>query len=217
MPPGRPGAHPLGTEIVPLPPAARLQATEVLTRAFMHDPSSRRIFPEEDRRRSMTGLWQARLTTCLRYGQVLTTPGRAGVSCWLSPGNTDLTCWKILRTGVALPPAVVRFQPEPRWRFMDMVNATDRLRLQQMRLPHWYLWALGADLGRQRHGIGIALLEPILERAVRDGTPCYLETETEANPSFYPRRGFEDEIARLQLWSMARPPRPGSETGSGVA
>jgi GNAT superfamily N-acetyltransferase len=56
--------------------------------------------------------------------------------------------------------------------------------------PHWYLVVLSVRPDSQRRGLGSRLVEPILERADRQGLPCRLETSDPANV-FYQRFGFE--------------------------
>jgi ribosomal protein S18 acetylase RimI-like enzyme len=192
---------------------------EVLTSAFLDDPLYRILIPgTEDRRRSLQALWSALIKTSTRFGMVSTTPDIAGIACWLAPGNADLGLWPMVRTGLALPRAMMHFPADSRTKFLEMVSATDRIRRQHLPQPHWYLWALAVDPTRQSRGIGSALLSATLRHADAGGLPCYLETETEANVAFYSHRGFavvhEGEFAGLRLWSMLR--APGASEGSGL-
>jgi ribosomal protein S18 acetylase RimI-like enzyme len=205
-------------EVVSLPQPRQSRAVEVLTAAFLEDPLYRALIPgAEDRRRSLQSLWSALITTSNRYGVVDSTPDIAGVACWLAPGKADLGPWPMLRTGLALPRAMLQFPADSRKKFLEMVSATDRIRRQHMPHPHWYLWALAVDPARQGRGIGGALLSATLQRADAGALPCYLETETESNVAFYTRRGFEvvhaGEIVGLRLWSMVRAPRPSERSG----
>ncbi len=70
---------------------------------------------------------------------------------------------------------------------------------------------LGVDPERQGQGIGGQIIAPVLERADRDGLPCYLETMKERNVAFYQKHGFEvvvDDVFKgeLHYWTMKRPP-----------
>lgn len=56
--------------------------------------------------------------------------------------------------------------------------------------PHWYLGVLATHPQRQREGLAIALLTPMLNEADRLGLACCLETSTAENRRFYERRGF---------------------------
>lgn len=79
---------------------------------------------------------------------------------------------------------------------------------------HWYLPFVGIDPVHQGHGVGARLLHPVLERADREGTLCYLETPFSATHAFYQRLGFELAPAIYPfsgappVWTMLRkPPR----------
>lgn len=205
-------SHMPGDPVLPLAAGAEPRAVEVLTLAFLEDPIYRTLIADPaDRRHSLEALWRALIRTCRRYGVVDSTPEIAGVACWLAPGHADLGLWPMLRTGLALPRAMLQFPADGRKRFLEMVAVSDRIRREKMPLPHWYLWALGVNPVLQGQGIGRALLAHGLARADESRLPCYLETETEANVAFYTRRDFEvvheGEVVGLRLWSMLRRPR----------
>jgi GNAT superfamily N-acetyltransferase len=79
--------------------------------------------------------------------------------------------------------------------------------------PHWYLALVGTEPAHQNHGVGAALLAPVLERCDRDFTPAYLESSKEDNLSFYMRLGFEVTkpvdlpSGGPRIWPMWREPR----------
>ena len=56
--------------------------------------------------------------------------------------------------------------------------------------PHWYLAFVGIEPAIQSRGIGRALLAPVLEKADRTNTLCYLETPFPRTHAFYERLGF---------------------------
>lgn len=200
-------------EIVRLKPARRSRAVETLVAAFRDDPMYAYMCPDEAGRvLAMRGLWDAVLAFALTYGEVWTTPEVSGVACWLPPGRTAITPWQMVRTGFALPRAMLRFGGEARRRAMGVFDYTERLHRRAMPGRHWYLWALGVEPSAQGRGIGSGLLGPVLRRADGSGLPCYLETESERNVAFYRRHGFEVLTAErvpghaLALWTMARRP-----------
>ena len=202
-------------EPIRLAPSQREQAVGVLTRAFQEDPMYSYLFPNFDERiRSLGRLWNGVVRYSLVYGQVYTTPALAGVACWLSPGNTRMTAWRMARTGFGLQRAVIRFNREARRRVLGLLTYTDQIHSRVITRPHWYLMALGVEPGRQRQGVGSQLLRPVLARADETGVPCYLETETEQNVAFYQKQGFEIAFegaiadAGLPLWTMVREPGP---------
>jgi GNAT superfamily N-acetyltransferase len=74
------------------------------------------------------------------------------------------------------------------------------------------LYSLGVTPTRQGHGIGSALLQPLLARADTEALPCYLETGVARHVGFYERQGFqvvaEGGLPRGGpcLWAMLRTP-----------
>ena len=59
----------------------------------------------------------------------------------------------------------------------------------------------------------MALLQPGLQAADREGVPCVLETQAERNLPFYGRFGFHvtattaDPTQTATMWTMVRQPR----------
>jgi ribosomal protein S18 acetylase RimI-like enzyme len=161
----------------------------------------------------MRGLWEALIGFALVYGEAWTTPEVSGIACWLPPGSSTITLWQMVRTGFALPLAVLRFERGARRRAMDLFAYTDRIHNRVMPGRHWYLQALGVEPASQGQGVGSSLIQPVLARADAAGLPCYLETETERNVTFYRKHGFEVKTAERfaghgpMLWTMTRAPR----------
>ncbi len=163
----------------------------MLARAFLGDPVYSALFPDpSERERGLGRLFGAVVGYSLVYGLVHTTPALEGAACWLAPGNTEVTVWRMLRTGFGLQRAVARFDAQSRRKFLDTLTYMDEIHKREVPEPHWYLWALGVEPGCQGQGIGSRLLQPALAQADQDGVPCYLETETESNVGFYEKRGF---------------------------
>jgi ribosomal protein S18 acetylase RimI-like enzyme len=201
-------------EPIRLAKSQKAQAAQVLARAFMVDPVYSALFPDSsERERALGHLFGAVTGYSLVYGLVHTTPGVEGVACWLSPGNTEVTLWRILRTGLGLQWAVARFNPNARRQFLAALAYMDEIHKREVPGPHWYLWALGVEPGCQGQGIGGRLIQPVLTQADEDRVPCYLETETERNVAFYQKRGFEvvtDGVVPGQgfrIWTMLRGPQ----------
>lgn len=78
---------------------------------------------------------------------------------------------------------------------------------------HLYLVCIGVPADRQGAGLGSALLRHRLERADADGTPAYLEASSPGSRALYQRHGFTDlgEPVRPAadcplLWPMWREP-----------
>ena len=189
------------------------QAGRMLARAFLEDPAYTLILPAPARReRALQRLFGAFVGYSLVYGLVHTTPDVAGAACWPPPGNTEVTLWRMLRTGLGLQRAVARFPTQARQSFLAALAYMDEIHKREAPGPHWYLWALGVEPERQGRGIGSRLIAPVLAQADREGVPCYLETETEDNVAFYQKRGFgvvSDGLVpgqSLRIWTMLREP-----------
>jgi GNAT superfamily N-acetyltransferase len=182
----------------------------VLTRAFDDDPVATFMFRgDRRRRRGLPKFFSIQLRHMyLDDGEVWTTDDLSGAALWGPPGKPrpglrDL--WnllpivpQLLGLGRALPDAG------------RLLAEVDRRRPRQ---PHWYLATLGTEPARQGHGVGSALLAPVLRRCDEDGMPAYLESSKERNLSFYGRHRFEvvgeyTVPGGPKLWFMWREPRP---------
>ena len=191
------------------------QAGEMLAKAFTADPLYAGLFPDEgERAQSLRRMFTAVASYSVVYGVVHTTPAVEGAACWLTPGNTKVTLWRLLRTGLGLQRAVAGFNPKARKAFMATLTYMDGIHERQGLGPHWYLWALGVEPGRQGKGIGSRLIQSALAQADEGGVPCYLETETERNVAFYQKHGFEvvtDGVVPdlgFRIWAMLRTAPP---------
>lgn len=194
------------------------RAVEALLRAFLSDPDYAYVFPRvEERTAALRRLWRALLSYGLTYGRVYTTATFAGVACWIAPGKTWLSPWRMVRTGFALPRAMLAMKPEARARLGAAFTYTDAVHARLLPEPHWYLAALGVDPARQRQGVGGKLIQPVMALADATGKSCYLETQTADNVRFYERYGFavleagEVPGQPLRIWAMIR--RPGGGQG----
>jgi ribosomal protein S18 acetylase RimI-like enzyme len=202
-------------EPIHLQPSQKAEAAEVLCRAFMEDVAYKYVLPDpQERETTMRRLWKALVPYCMLYGEAYTTPEVAGVACWLTPNHSAYSIWRIVRTGFALPRAILSFKQPARDRMAALMQYNDEIHKRVIREPHWYLGALGVDPDHQRRGVGAALLQPVLARADLKGWPCYLETQTEDNVKFYEKQGFtvaNEAVVPghgVKLWAMIRRPRP---------
>ncbi|HXQ44672.1 MAG TPA: GNAT family N-acetyltransferase [Acidimicrobiales bacterium] len=182
---------------------------DALADAFFDDPVMSWILREEQSRsRRLAQLFGVQLRGhFLPLETVWTTPDRAGAALWAPPGHAIVPPMAMLRHA----PAMVRALGRHTLRALRTLTHVERLHPKE---PHWYLGVLGTRTSAQGHGIGSALLVPVLERCDTDGIPAYLESSKEANIAFYRRHGFEvtGEIALPfggpTVWPMWRDPRP---------
>ncbi|MGD9101106.1 MAG: N-acetyltransferase [Anaerolineae bacterium] len=189
----------------------KAQAAHMFAKAFLVNPAYTALFPDRaERERALQRLFGAVVGYSLAYGLTHTTPAVEGAACWLPPGDTEVTLWRSLRTGLGLQRAVVRFNSQARRKFLAALAYLDEIHKREAPGPHWYLWVLGVAPHCQGQGIGSRLIQPVLTQADQDGVLCYLETHAERNVVFYQRRGFQvvsDGIVPdqgVRVWTMLR-------------
>jgi ribosomal protein S18 acetylase RimI-like enzyme len=185
-------------------------AAALLARAFHDDPILTAVEPDPARRpAALRAIFAAHLRYAGHSGRVDLAADRTGAAIWIAPGQVPMTFLNTLRTGHALLP--LRLGPGA-WR--RLARSNDYALMLHHRTapgPHWYLHGIGVDPGRQRHGVGRALLATGIERADHDRLPCYLETANDATLPFYESCGFRIEIRGrvpvdgLPIWAMLRP------------
>jgi GNAT superfamily N-acetyltransferase len=179
----------VSTRIVTLTEAQVLAAGGLLARAFHDDPLMSYSIPDAREREQLLPEVYARM---IRFGtlagEVYTTANFEGVALWMPPAAT----WpreKIVASGMHEMPVVIGEAAYQRYR--DVVSREWEARQRDMDDECWYLFLLGVEPLLQRHGLGHALIRPVLERAAAAHVPCYLETENERNVPFYKEQGFE--------------------------
>lgn len=188
----------------------RKRAAEVLCRAFQNEPWAEYLSPDwRLRPRLLSLIFNAQLNYCFLYGEIYTTSALHGVSCWLYSPYAHFTHWQRLYSGMTLMSH--RLGREARRRYADLVIPTGVLRHRIMQRPYWYLLALGVEPTCQRQGIGGQLTWPMLARADAEKLPCFLETQSERNVSYYQKYGFAvagTGATPIPFWSMVREPCP---------
>lgn len=180
----------------------------LLAQAFMDDPVSGWIFPDEDdRRRWNAPFFGVFIDAALAEGWVDITEDGTAAACWLQipagePEGEDDTG---ARMRAATDPSNERTEMVPK--FTDAVHPHDR--------AHEYLLAIAVAPGHQGKGLGRALVAPVLERCDREGVPAYLEASSERSSRLYERLGFAylDPAVQLpegpRMWPMWREPQGG--------
>ena len=199
------------TTVETLAPPDAPGAAAVLARAFQADPMMVYLMPDPARRQHVLPRFMGGVQRyCLTYGTVMVARDLSGVACWLPPGGTDVTLARMARTGVVSAAASLGIGGLRR--MLPLTSAMDRDHHRVMTGPHWYLWLLGTDPGQVGRGVGSALLRPVLARADDQQVPCYLDTHSERNLSFYARHGFEPLVEGVvdgvRYWGLRRSPAP---------
>jgi len=201
-------------EIIKLDPSYIQKASTVLAASFFNYPMFMFYFPDP-RRRTRYLPWYFRniLNCAMHYGEVYTTPEISGVIFTLTPDHTKITLWEYIQNGFFLTPFLLGFRNYKQSMDCERFVEYTQERLMKNR-PHYYLWGLAVDPGRQVTGIGAALMLPVLTKADDKKVPVYLETHDEKNVSYYQKHGFGliDTVRipkyELPVWCMLREPVP---------
>jgi GNAT superfamily N-acetyltransferase len=178
-------------------------------------PAFRHLYPDPRRRAKVLPIFfEATVRDAIPFGSVLAVADGERVDAtavWLPPGRFPWTATRKLRA----MPAFVRIMAAAPRAFPTFMRYGANMEAAHRDEPHWYLVVLSVRPERQRQGLGSHLVEPILDRADREGVPCRLETSDPANVAFYRRFGFEVDdpaFAALpggpRLTTMQRPPAP---------
>jgi ribosomal protein S18 acetylase RimI-like enzyme len=217
-------------QVGPMSAAERVQAAEVLARAFRDNPLNVAVIGSGDPalrvRCNLHGM-RALLPVAQDHGLVLVARLDAGPAGLL----------------VATPPYRYPLPPPPLgprirclwrqgWRvgrrWAQVFRALDALHPPE---PLAYLGTLGVEPALQGRGVGSALLEHWLAGLDGEATAAYLETDRIESVAFYERWGFqvlgETQVLGARIWRMRRPaatgrparpvltwePNPSTETG----
>ena len=201
------------TEIVRLTDSQIPAAAATLAHAFHDDPLMVYAIPDPaDRTRLLPDVYARMVRFGVLTGEVYVTAGAVeGVAVWLPP-NVKWARENIEASGMHETPNIIGNDAYQRYR--DVVSREWQARERDMTDPCWYLFLLGVEPSRQRHGLGSALMRPILDRADTEKIACYLETENERNVAFYRRQGFEvivngeeADATGVHFWTFRRRPK----------
>jgi GNAT superfamily N-acetyltransferase len=185
-------------------------AAVTLARAFQDYPESVYFMPDDEtRRKRQPRIYHLVLKNSVVNGEVYATSTRMeGAAVWHLIDGTE----PVWRQGFSIGWL---------WEslFMDRGNNKRResyweyvLQVRARVTPerYWYLMMMGVDPACQGQGHAGRLLRPMLERADREGTACFLETQLAKNVGLYEHFGFrvvEEGIipgANMKSWAMAR-------------
>jgi ribosomal protein S18 acetylase RimI-like enzyme len=186
------------------------RASEVLARAFRNDPLAVYLFPDRAERESKLSCV---LRSLLRYGYLYggasaTSPQLEGVVVWLPSEQDHWTLWRKIRSGSTLMLFRIGRRAAARWKALDAYLGA--MKKRHVPSAHYYGLLLAVDPVYQGKGYGGALLRAVLAEVDRQRRPCYLETLTEKDVSFFQHFGFrvvEEGIVpgtELMVWGMMR-------------
>lgn len=156
----------------------------ILAEAFMQDPVSSWIFPDEaERRRYHQQFFAPFVGLALEAGHIDVFGDRQGVALWLPVDGTahDEDDDSLLRALAETIPG------DPLKRFEALGEKMDAAHPQE---AHAYLPFIGVDPRWHGHGVGSALLRHQLTELDRAGRAAYLEASSSRNAALYERLGF---------------------------
>jgi ribosomal protein S18 acetylase RimI-like enzyme len=164
-------------------------ASATLGEAFFDDPVLQIAAPDERVRRQQGAWFMGTVVKYgLKWGEVWATDDASAVAVWVPPGSGEMGPGRMLQIGMAMLP--FRLGLSPTLRLLKLMSMTEKFH-ESVHGPHWYLVSIGVRDAAQGHGLGSALVEIGTSRADAAGLPCYLETGTDSNISYYRKRGFE--------------------------
>ena len=197
-------------QIGPVTRRSRLQAAQVLGRAFVNEPVSVAIFRNFSpmrRTKALTFDFAAELSICIRRGYPiqLEQGGKIlAVATTYPPGTYPLSVWderlllarSILRNGL--------------YDIRNWLIWLEEVEKGHPTSSHYYVAYIGVDPAFHGRALGSTLLSHLTHRADAEQVGCYLETADPRTVSFYQRLGFEiianKIIIGLPVWFMWRPP-----------
>jgi ribosomal protein S18 acetylase RimI-like enzyme len=177
-----------------------------LAQAFDDDPFTTWLFPRpEARRRRLPRFFRVMVRASLGFGHVYTTDDNRCAAVFNPPGTFPMGARADARLG-AITAALVG----PR--IVQCARGLLYFASHHPKERHWYLQLIGTRPEAQGHGLGSAVMAPVLERCDREVERVYLESSKKENIPFYERHGFRvtEELhipGGLTVWAMWRDPR----------
>ncbi len=187
-------------------------AAAVLGRAFYNDAPMIYSIPDERQRRKTHLIIEAHLRCSFSHGAVFTTSSNfEAVAVWLSSASSNTGLWHDLRNGwLAI---LLHLGLGTALRQREIAAVMGKVHKRCITSPHHYLFFLGVEPELQGRGYASKVMRPMLNRADREGFPCYLDNTSEKNLPIYRHFGFEvvEEYpipgVSSGVWAMVRNPR----------
>ncbi|SCF07704.1 Acetyltransferase (GNAT) domain-containing protein [Micromonospora viridifaciens] len=156
----------------------------ILAEAFMRDPVSEWIFPDEEHRaKSHPAFFGEFVNLVLEAGEIYLAGEGAGVTLWLPVDGSDEPDegQELLQT----LEAAVGAEATKRFAVLDGLMAANH-----PSEPHWYLPFIAVHPDQHSKGVGSALLRHKLTQLDEAGSAAYLEASSPRNATLYERHGF---------------------------
>ncbi len=154
---------------------------DVVSEAFLNDPTWSWAFPDPAARRSW---WTFCIQEAFRYPWTFKTEGYETVSVWIPPDGTELS----YEAELGVPGRLIDLVGS---RAAEVGDLLDRFaRAHPRHEPHYYLSLLATKNEHRGQGLGIALLQENLARIDVEHMPAYLESSNPNNNHRYESVGF---------------------------
>ncbi|MDT0353280.1 GNAT family N-acetyltransferase [Pseudonocardia charpentierae] len=187
-------------------PTDAAAVASALAAAFTDDPVFRWILPDARTRPAATQTFFDLVVEILapHDDAWTTTAGVTGTALWVPAGRAPMSDERAERFASEITELCAPHGD----RVLELVSLMDE---QHPHEPHEYLWFLGVIPTAQGHGLGSALMAPVLQRADRAGHPAYLEATSPRSKALYERHGFRAATPFAvaggpPLWPMWRDP-----------
>jgi ribosomal protein S18 acetylase RimI-like enzyme len=198
-------------KVLHLPLDKLKSASNVLSKAFHHDPIFSYVIPDANERlKTLNQYFQHVIKYGLRYGELYSSPNLEGISVWFPPKNSSHTRWKAIKSGALALPLKVK------WKYLALQNKiykfSNNIHKKLVPYPHWYLSLIGVGPEDQSKGFGRQLLSTPIKKIDLERIPIYLETNTEKNVETYKHFGFRIlqkiiiPVTKIFHWSLLRNP-----------
>ncbi|MBO4143870.1 GNAT family N-acetyltransferase [Micromonospora tulbaghiae] len=166
--------------------------TAILAEAFMRDPVSGWVFPDDDHRaRVHRAFFAPFVAFALRTGEVHIAGDGLGATLWLPTGEghdaEDGDEFDEME-------AAIGAEAMKRFAVLDQMMSA-----RHPGEPHLYLPFIGVHPDHHGKGVGSALLRNKLAELDQAGTAAYLEASSPRNAALYERLGFRRRPVTLDL------------------
>jgi GNAT superfamily N-acetyltransferase len=164
-------------------------ASFTAARAFMDDPETIYLIPDEKKRKNLHYAFEYYLQVT-RFGHeeaYTTSPQCEGVAIW-AHSEHKVPFWAAL---TANPFSSLRCG----WRFIthefEATRTATNIKKKYAPALHMYLSLLAVDPSQQGKGFASVLIKPMLKRLDESHLPAYLETQNLKNVNMYEHFGFK--------------------------
>ena len=184
------------------------EAAKSLSQAFENDPLMLWLFGTQDAyNKNSQALCSTWVNYCVRYGKAFRTESFESVALLKVPGDTKLSLWRMLRSGMLKTGKILGTDGMKRLMLMDKILSEEKKKNMNER-PNWYCEMLGTKLDKQKQGYVKLLMHKTF--AKDDNVPCYLETVTRSAMQCHLHAGYKQLSERkipdssITIYAMLR-------------